>query len=168
MLDAFALAVSDTSSPLVEFRFRHRDGSWRVLEAIGKNLSDDPIIAGVMVNCRDVTERRIAQESLRISEERLRTIVTSAPIVIWAIDEGGNLGWKSGGFWETNEDAIALKCAQLWSSNTDTAAFKALQEYSFACGVGLPGRAWESGEPAWIIDVTQDPNFSRAPFCRAE
>ncbi len=33
----------------------------------------------------------------------------------------------------------------------------------FASGVGLPGRIQASGKPAWIMDVTQDSNFPRAP-----
>jgi PAS domain S-box-containing protein len=37
-------------------RVRHRDGSWRHLDAIGKNLLHDPLIAGIVIRCRDITE----------------------------------------------------------------------------------------------------------------
>ena len=49
----------------VEYRFRHRDGSWRYLEAIGQTLSPDSAEEGVVANIRDVTERRAAEEALR-------------------------------------------------------------------------------------------------------
>jgi two-component system cell cycle sensor histidine kinase/response regulator CckA len=45
----------------VQFRFQHLDGSWRHLESIGRSLLDDPEIAGVVVNSRDITEGRRAE-----------------------------------------------------------------------------------------------------------
>jgi len=47
-----------------EVRVWHKDGSWRFVEAIARNLLDDPIVAGIVVNYRDVTERRQAAEKL--------------------------------------------------------------------------------------------------------
>lgn len=56
---AFVSALNDPAlTPTVEFRFRHRDGSWRWLEATGTNLLADPAVGGLVVNSRDVTERR--------------------------------------------------------------------------------------------------------------
>ena len=39
-----------------EFRVKHADGSWRWIEAVGKNLLDDPAVGGVVVNYRDITD----------------------------------------------------------------------------------------------------------------
>ncbi len=52
--------------PPVEFRIRHKNGTWRSLESIASNLIDDPSIGGVVVNSRDTTERRAAEEEIRV------------------------------------------------------------------------------------------------------
>ena len=44
------------------FRVRHADGTWRWLEGIVTNLRDDPSVCGVVVNARDVTDRRARLE----------------------------------------------------------------------------------------------------------
>jgi diguanylate cyclase (GGDEF)-like protein/PAS domain S-box-containing protein len=48
-----------------ELRIRHADGSWRRVEMVLKNLLDDPAVGGVVVNYRDVTERRALEDELR-------------------------------------------------------------------------------------------------------
>ena len=53
------------------FRLRHKDGSWRVLETLGRWIEEDPR-KGIVVNARDVTERVRAEESLRATEAKLR------------------------------------------------------------------------------------------------
>src|SRR5205807_7344536 len=59
---------------LSEFRARHKDGSWRLLEAIIHNRLDDPLIGGIVVDARDVTERKWSAERLQHSLEALLAI----------------------------------------------------------------------------------------------
>ena len=67
----------------VEARVRHADGSWRHAEAISNNLLGDPNIGGIVINTRDVTERKEAEEELRESEARYRTLVEQIPAVVY-------------------------------------------------------------------------------------
>jgi PAS domain S-box-containing protein len=47
-----------------EFRVRHKNGSWRTMQFIGRNLLQNPAVAGIVVSCRDVTEKRNAETLL--------------------------------------------------------------------------------------------------------
>ncbi|MGH9223455.1 MAG: EAL domain-containing protein [Acidimicrobiales bacterium] len=51
--------------PLVECRLRHRDGSWRYVETALNNLHGDPSVRGLVLNSRDVGERRALEDALR-------------------------------------------------------------------------------------------------------
>ncbi|HEV2067537.1 MAG TPA: EAL domain-containing protein, partial [Thermomicrobiales bacterium] len=56
---AFAATLDNpTLTSTAEFRFRHKDGSWRWLESTGTNLLADPAVGGFVVNTRDITERK--------------------------------------------------------------------------------------------------------------
>ncbi len=57
--------------PLAPFKVRHKDGSWRVMEAVGRSVDADPQ-QGMIVNARDITERVRAQEKLLETEAKLR------------------------------------------------------------------------------------------------
>ena len=74
----------------LEYRMRHKDGSWRVLESTasvissGSGMSDELVIVN-----RDVTDRKRAVEALRISEASFRSVVEDAPYGIYQADEEG-------------------------------------------------------------------------------
>jgi PAS domain S-box-containing protein len=55
-------------SPSIELQFRHQDGSWRIMEGVSKNLLDDSIVEGIIFNLRDLTQRKQADERLRLLE----------------------------------------------------------------------------------------------------
>ncbi|MBI4340720.1 MAG: CHASE domain-containing protein [Candidatus Omnitrophica bacterium] len=54
------------------FRYKHKDGSWRVLESVSTNLITDPIIRGIVLNSRDVTERQRAANELKKTYDQLK------------------------------------------------------------------------------------------------
>ncbi|MEG4421140.1 EAL domain-containing protein [Microcoleus sp. LAD1_D5] len=48
----------------VEYRVRHRNGSWCYVEAVATNLLYDPAVQGIVINCHDITQRKLAEEQL--------------------------------------------------------------------------------------------------------
>ena len=57
-----------------EFRIRHKNGSWRWMEAIGTNLLEDPDLHAVIMNYRDITERNEALEQIRFQASLLNQV----------------------------------------------------------------------------------------------
>ena len=84
-LFARSLAAPGEAIPW-QLRVRHADGTWRWLEGTGTNRAADPTIGGAVLNCRDITERKRAEEALRESEERLRQAVRVSHIGIFDHD----------------------------------------------------------------------------------
>src|SRR5437762_3577264 len=72
------LLTRSTEPTRAEFRVRHNEGSWRYLEATGINRLDEPAVEAIVVTCRDVTDRRQAEESLRATQSLLQSVLDNA------------------------------------------------------------------------------------------
>jgi GAF domain-containing protein len=131
------------------------------------------VAATILVLAAVVAERAGAERRLKTHEAITRLVAEAAssreaiPRVFQTICE--RLGWDMGALWQVDREAQVLRYGESWHGPAaELAGFvAATRQRTFAPGVGLPGRVWTRAEPAWIIDITQDANFPRAPMAQA-
>jgi two-component system, sensor histidine kinase and response regulator len=114
-------------------------------------------------------ERRLTAEHVAARAlVSARTIDEAAPKILESICEA--LGWEHGALWSIDRTAAVLRCTEIWTTpGTHFPEFDAASRaLTFPPGVGLPGRVWQTGEPAWIPDVTRDRNFPRSAVASRE
>lgn len=78
-----------------EYRLQDAEGNWQWLESRGKNRLADPAIEGIIINSREITERK--ERERKLAEERAftETIFEALPDVFYAFDEDINfLRWN--------------------------------------------------------------------------
>jgi len=121
-----------------------------------------------------VTERKVSGRHLAGSLSVTR-ILAEAPALDDAIPRiiqriCNTFEWEVGAMWRLDNESNVLRCFKVWPSHGSIrGSFERLtRESAFTCGLGLPGRVWLSLRPFWIPDVTDDPNFPRAPAAAAE
>ena len=114
----FGELISETVLPgSTTFRFRKKDGTWCWLEA-SANLFE-PAEGGrhAVVVARDISERRAIEQALQTSEERLRTFLENAPVIMFATDADGVYtlyeGRDIGRFGLRAEDRVGRRMADL-------------------------------------------------------
>ncbi len=121
---------------------------------------------------RDVTARKLAEERLR-AQLHLTAVLASATDFgaaarelvgpVWQL-----LGFEAGGMWVPDDRAGVLRRVHGWyAAGVDADEFEAASRAaSFRPGIGLPGRVWQTGRPAWVADLDADDNFPRISSAR--
>ncbi len=65
--------------PTLQYRFRHKNGEWRWIESTFSNLITTPGLEAIIINFRDIQERKLAEDELRLAEHRYRALIENAP-----------------------------------------------------------------------------------------
>lgn len=98
-------------------RLRHKDGSWHWMEVSACNLLHHPAVGGIVVNWRDITQRKLAEDKLHESEERKAAIFESALDALITIDpEGKVVEWNPAAeriFGYASQQVIGRELAEL-------------------------------------------------------
>ena len=92
LAELFKEALEDpgvTQGP-VDMRLLGGDGEWVTVEALFTDYRTDPIVRGIVLNARDVTERRRIEASERNNQRIFNTLVEMAPVGIFLTDARGD------------------------------------------------------------------------------
>src|SRR5688572_11540508 len=79
------------------YRLRHRDGSWRTLDAVAQNFLASPEIGAIVVQARDITTVVAREAEVRGSERRCRALTEFGGDGISILDRDGTLLYRNTG-----------------------------------------------------------------------
>ena len=167
VLGASCVAIWNTVRGAGPFTGAEVHESLIVLQTFTGVLAGTGLLLAAAISERKTSERRRAAayaigEALGSAE----SLTDAAPAILESICE--NLDWPIAALWLVDHDAQRLRCVEVRTGRSvSTADFAQMSRATlFPSGVGLPGRVWATGKPAWIEDVVRDSNFPRAPAAR--
>jgi PAS domain S-box-containing protein len=123
-----------------EARYRHKNGTWVVLESLSRNLTADPAVGGIVVTLRDVTERKRIEQTQRNRTQRLQTQaealdrIASAPALA-----GGDVESLAREITERAAQATGVERANVWLFNEAETELHCIDLYEASAGLHSAG-----------------------------
>jgi PAS domain S-box-containing protein len=163
----FSTAFNNRESYVMEYRLRRADGQYRWILDKGIPRYEGNVFVGYIGSCIDITERKIAENHLRIQYSIANALTESKNLkdatykVLESLCRG--LGWELGMWWVVDKHTNLLKVESIWKDDILKDKTNELFDYNavFKPGEGLPGTVWEEGNSKWVNDIMSDPNFPR-------
>lgn len=92
-VQAFHALINDKNTPTqrINVRVAHQDGNYHTLELAGTSLVNNDTIEGVIVNLRDVTERKKSEEELNAAYKQLENIIEFLPDATMITDKNNKI-----------------------------------------------------------------------------
>ena len=158
-LKSIGLTLNDfpVHDPIVDFLF--------LLQAQNTALSDTKKLTNELTKqrtaLRKANRKLTAQYAVTHILAEASTFSEASVKILAAICEA--LDWQIGALWNVDENTNLLQCQEVWkASESQFTSFESITRMlTFAPGVGLPGRVWQTGEPVWMADITTDNNSLR-------
>jgi PAS domain S-box-containing protein len=86
---------------MLQYRFQHYDGSWRWVESTFSNLLAEPEVEAIVINFRDITDRKQAEDALHESQSKYRLLVENQNDLVVKIDQAGQFLYVSPSYCHT-------------------------------------------------------------------
>jgi len=121
---------------------------------------------------RNITESKREERLLALEHAIVRDLADAASVsaalgvVMRAICQSED--WDCGRYFQLDEAAGVMRCEESWSVGAGPLArfAESSRGRAFERGIGLVGHVWQTGEPLWISDVTDDSRVLRSPRVR--
>jgi len=92
LIEANARVLRDVEvTEHAEVRFKDGSGSWRTLEFVGKGLLEDSSTVGVVINARDITERKLAEEAQKKDRDFISEVLDTTEALVVVLDGEGRI-----------------------------------------------------------------------------
>lgn len=130
--------------------------------------------SAVLAAIRDITDRKRAEDRLQAQFAVARVLAEGESLEDCARRLlqvlGLALGCDAASIFVVNRDRNMLECLEAWHrQDLNAPEFETMtRRISFSSGRGLPGRVWETGQPAIIPDLASDANFPRLEIALRE
>lgn len=145
-----------------DYRMKHQDGSWRWLKSRDAIFVRTPEgqVKQILGTASDITEQKQTEDEIRLLLATTQAINRSldfqdALTVILGLF-CTSIGWDFAEAWiPAGREGTVLVCSEGWyGSDLSLEEFRRFSKrFTFASGIGLPGRIWSSGQPEWIENI---------------